>query len=107
LLDASGKGEGHTFMRGLCASFVLAILIHYSSKSFFRFAYHDWILDSRWHKHKILFIDLLREYAKQYDLQYIISLIKSDVPNEQGFKFNDTEIVRTLSKDDKLFDMDF
>lgn len=107
LLDSSGNGDGYTSMRVLCASFVLAILIHYSSKSFFRFAYHDWILDSWWNKHKILFINLLREYTKQYDLQYIISLIKSDVPNEQEFKFNDTEIIRTLSKDDKLFDMNF
>ncbi len=103
--DLTGKGDGYTSTKVLCASFVLAILIHYSSKSFYRFAYHDGILESWGDNHKIQFIKLLREYCERYKIQYIISLIKSDVP--KGFNFECNEIVRTLSKHDELFGFEF
>lgn len=103
--NSTGKGDGYTSKKVLCASFVLAILIHYSSNSFFKFAYHDGVLESWGDNHKIRFIKLMREYCKQYGIQYMISLIKSDVPN--GFEFTESEIIRKLSNDDKLFGFEF
>lgn len=103
--NLTGKGDGYTSTKVLCASFVLAILIHYSTKSFFRFAYHDGILESWGDNHKIHFIELIRDYCSKYGIQYTISLIKSDLPD--GFKLQSKEIIRTLSKEDELFGDEF
>jgi uncharacterized protein YydD (DUF2326 family) len=103
--DLTGQGDGYTSTRVLCASFVLAILVHYSNQSYYRFAYHDGILESWGDNHKINFIKTVRNYCSQNNLQYIISIIKSDVPN--GFDFDTNEIKRTLSKGDELFGSSF
>lgn len=103
--DTTWKWDWYTSTKILCASFVLAILIYYSNKSFYRFAYHDWILESWWDKHKISFINLLRDYCKKYNIQYSISLIKSDIPN--SLLFNEWEIIKELSKWKELFWMEF
>ena len=103
--NLTGKGDGYTSTKILCASFVLAILIHYSPKSFFRFAYHDGILESWGDNHKIHFIELIRSYCEEFGIQYVISLIKSDIP--RNFKIEDQEIIRTLSDDDLLFGFQF
>jgi len=78
----TGRGDGYTSTRVLCASFVLAILTYYSNKSFYRFAYHDGILESWGDVHKVNFIKTVRDYCSRYDLQYVISIIKSDVPSD-------------------------
>lgn len=103
--DLTGQADGYTSTKVLCASFVLAILINYSTKSFFRFAYHDGILESWGDNHKIQFIELVREYCKKNNIQYIISIIKSDIPKD--FNINQGEIVRTISKDNRLFGFEF
>jgi len=103
--NLTGKGDGYTSTKVLCASFVLAILIHYSSKSFFRFAYHDGVLESWGNNHKKHFINLVRKYCELNGIQYIISIIKSDIPSD--FKIEDEEIIRTLSKTDLLFGFEF
>ncbi|NUJ97801.1 DUF2326 domain-containing protein [Candidatus Gracilibacteria bacterium] len=103
--DTTGKGDGYTSTKILCASFVLSILIYYSNKSFYKFAYHDGILESWGDKHKVSFINLLRDYCKKYDIQYSISLIKSDIPN--SLIFNKGEIIKELSKGNELFGMEF
>lgn len=101
----TGQGDGYTSTRVLCATFILAILIHYSKQSFYRFAYHDGILESWGDNHKINFIQSVRDYCEKNDVQYITSIIKSDIP--KGFSFYDEEIVSTLSKDDELFGFQF
>ncbi len=103
--DLTGKGDGHTSTKVLCASFILAILLHYSSKSFYRFAYHDGIMESWGDNHKRKFINLVRTHCNESNIQYIISMIKSDKPT--NFEFEKGEIVRTLSKDDYLFGFEF
>lgn len=103
--DLTGKGDGYTSTKVLCASFVLAVLVHYFTESFFRFAYHDGILESWGNNHKIQFINLVRDYCSKYGIQYIISLIKSDIPD--GFDLLDKEIIRTLCKGDELFGNEF
>lgn len=103
--DLTGQGDGYTSTKVLCASFVLAVLLHYSSRSFFRFAYHDGIVESWGDNHKVRFINLVRSLCDEYGLQYTISLIKSDVPD--NFSFNDGEVVKTLCKGDELFGFEF
>ena len=103
--DITGKGDGYTSTKVLCASFVIAILTHYSSQSFYKFAYHDGVIESWGDNHKIQFINLIRDYCEKYDIQYTFNLIKSDLPS--GFQFDDNEIIRTLSKGDELFGLEF
>lgn len=98
---STGKWEWYTSIKVMSACFVLAVLCNYYNKSFFRFAYHDWILESWWNDHKTAFIENVRLLCDQYDIQYIISVIESDVPDD--LSFSDEEIVLRLSKGNTLF----
>jgi len=103
--DITGKGDGYTSTKVLCASFVLAVLKYYSINSFHRFVYHDGVIESWGDNHKIEFIKLIRKYSKEHDIQYTFSLIKSDLP--RNFELKENEIIRTLSKKDLLFGVEF
>lgn len=103
--NLTGKGDGYTSTKVLCASFILSVLIHYADQSFFRFSYHDGLLESWGDTHKSDFITLVRGYCEKHGIQYTISLIKSDIPD--GFEINENEIIRTLSKGDELFGCEF
>lgn len=103
--DLTGKDDGYTFKKALCACFVLALLANYSEKSFFRFAYHDGIMESWGDNPKINFLELIRNITAQYGIQYIISVIKSDIP--ESFDLETAEIRRTLTEEDTLFGIDF
>ncbi len=103
--NSSGKSKGYTSRKVMCAAFILSILTTYSDRSFIRFAYTDGILEGWGDNHKPIFIRTLRDLAEEYDIQFIISVINSDLPRD--FTFKDGEIVRTLSKKDTLFNNDF
>jgi uncharacterized protein YydD (DUF2326 family) len=93
--------DWYTSTKVICASLILAILISYSNKSFFRFAYHDWVLETWWDSLKNNFLKYLKEMTSENDIQYIISMIKSDIPKWDIFDTND--IVVNLNKDNLLF----
>ena len=103
--NVTGKGDGNTSTRVLCVSFILGVLAHYSSMSFFRFLYNDGLFDNWANNHKVQFINLIREFCQQYDIQFIASMIKSDIP--PGFELENTEVVRILSKTNTLFGFEF
>lgn len=103
--NLTGKSKGYTSRKIMCAAFILSVLTTYSDRSFIGFAYTDGILEGWGDSHKRSFIEILRTLTKEYDIQFIISLIKSDVP--VGIKFEDREIVRKLSSNDTLFNVDF
>lgn len=101
--DLTGQGDGHTANKALCASFVMAVLAHYAQNSFFKFTYLDGVLESWGNNPKESFLSLARTYTEQYDIQLIVSVIKSDIP--VTFEFKNGEIRRTLSERDRLFGM--
>lgn len=101
----TGQGDGYTATKVQCAAFVLAILITYSKNRFFKFAYHDGLVESWGDRPKLNFFKEIRELCEAYNIQYIISVIKSDVPNE--FKFKDDEIVTVLTHEKPLFGFNF
>jgi uncharacterized protein YydD (DUF2326 family) len=103
--NLSGRGEGYTSKKVLCASLVIAILCAYSDKSFYRFTYQDGIMESWGDEQKSLFIDILRKYTEKYNIQYIFSIIQSDVPND--LDISPDEIIRKLSAQDTLFGLNF
>ena len=62
---------------------------------------------------KINFLNTVRDICKEYDLQYILTVIESDIPRDEMDKtvgFPDEEIVLRLhDRDDsgRLFEMGF
>jgi len=97
---ATAKDEGNTYKKLLCVAFDLAILTSYNNESYFRFVYHDDVLSQQdpGVKHRLL--ALVRELTSKFDLQYILSVIKSDLPiddNDQFIYFPEKEVVLKLN----------
>lgn len=107
---ATAEGRGDTYNKVLCAAFDLAILATYSSKSFFRFVYHDGVLEGLDNRKKTLFMKMVRDYCQRYSLQYIFSSIEDDIPQNILSSFTEKEMFLTLSDLDdssKLFGFSF
>jgi len=112
-MEVTAEGVGTTYKKFLCMAFDLAVLITYSSRSFYRFVYHDGALEGLDDRKKINFLNTVRDVCRAYDLQYIITVIDSDIPRDEMDKiagFPDEEIVlRLYDRDDsgRLFEMGF
>ncbi len=108
-LITTSEAHGTTYKKLLCMAFDLSLLIHYSKNSFFRFVYHDGILEGLDNRIKLRLLKKVKQICFEFDLQYILSLIDSDTPiDDNGAKyiFLDKEVCLRLSdKDDagKLF----
>lgn len=95
----------------MAACFDVALLTHYSSSEYYRFAYHDGLFESLDDRVKLRLIDAWRLLANRNNLQLIITVLDTDVPeNDQGSKvhFHSAEIVRELNDkgdDGRLFRM--
>jgi uncharacterized protein YydD (DUF2326 family) len=97
---ATAKDEGNTYKKILCIAFDLAILTSYNNESYFRFVYHDDALSQQDPGIKHRFLELVHELTSKFDLQYILSIIKSDLPvdeNDQFIYFPENEIVLKLN----------
>jgi len=112
LKQDTAKDDGRTYKKMLCVAFDLAILCAYSGESYFRFVYHDDVLSQQDNGIKTRVIQLVRELSAQYDFQYILSAIKSDLPvddEDRPIYFSDEETVLRLDKDEvgPLFGFEF
>ena len=103
--EITGKGQGYTATKVQCAAFVISLLCEYSSKRFYKFAYHDGILEGWGDNPKLRFIQQVRELCSMYDIQFIFSIIKSDLPKTPLFK--EGEKILTLDKAKPLFGFEF
>jgi uncharacterized protein YydD (DUF2326 family) len=112
-MEVTAEGYGTTYKKFLCMAFDLAVLMTYSKRSFYRFVYHDGALEALDDRKKINFLNEVRKICREYDLQYIMTLIDSDLPRdelENKVVFPDDEIVLKLhDRDDtgRLFQMAF
>ena len=112
-MEVTAEGYGTTYKKFLCMAFDLAVLITYSSRSFYRFVYHDGALEGLDDRKKINFLNTVRDICKEQDLQYILTVIESDIPRDEMDKiagFPDEEIVLRLhDRDDsgRLFETGF
>lgn len=109
----TSEGQGYTYKKMLCIAFDIAVLAAYHNKSFFKFVYHDGALDGLDDRKKLNFIKTVKEYVRNYDIQYIFSVIDSEIPlDETGkkYEFSDKEICLELddkSEKGKLFKQKF
>lgn len=103
------KGDGNTYRKMLCVAFDLAILAEYSSESYFKFVYHDDVFSNQENKIRIRLLNLIKEYCTKYNIQYILSIIKDDLPRDDkdnSIVFTEDEIIMELHDKDntgKLF----
>ncbi len=108
-LNTTSEAQGTTYKKLLCMAFDLSLLIHYSDKSFFRFVYHDGILEGLDNRIKVRLLNKVKSICREFDLQYILSLIDSDIPTDESgekYAFSEAEICLELNdRDDsgKLF----
>ena len=108
--EATAESMGFTYKKLLCAAFDLAVLATYSSQSFYRFVYHDGILEGLDNRKKQLYINVLRKYCDSYGIQYIFSTIEDDVPAQILNSFQPVEICLELNDEDekgKLFGFNY
>ncbi|WP_273848394.1 DUF2326 domain-containing protein, partial [Halalkalibacter alkalisediminis] len=91
------EDEGFSYRKMLCMCFDLAILSYYSNKSFFKFLYHDGPFEALHENRKDSYLEFIEDYCNENDVQYIISLIDSDVSKD---KLNNRDIVCELEQNE-------
>ncbi|MEZ5530712.1 MAG: DUF2326 domain-containing protein [Porticoccaceae bacterium] len=98
LRDQTSINEGFSYTRVISAIFDATLLILYSKKDFYKFCYHDGLLESLDDRLKIRLIDVWRRVSSDNGLQFIITVLDSDLPlkNEKKEYFNSDEIIREL-----------
>lgn len=105
----TSEADGTSYKKLLCVAFDIALLVSYSSRSFYRFVYHDGVLEGLDDRVKQRLIMVTQRICHEYGLQYILSLIDSDIPHdveELGQEFPlDSVCLRLNDLDDngKLF----
>ncbi|GAB6161913.1 hypothetical protein JCM12298_10720 [Desulfothermus naphthae] len=105
-LIKTSESQGTTYKKLLCVAFDLALLIHYSNKSFYRFVYHDGVFEGLDDRIKVRYINFIKNICKKYNIQYILTLIDSDLPKgNQDIIAKEDICLKLNDKDDsgKLF----
>ncbi len=111
--NSTSEAEGTSYKKLLCMAFDLSLLIHYAKNSFFRFVYHDGIVEGFDDRIKIRLLDKIKSICNEYNIQHIVSLIDSDTPRQNdgtSYSFGSDEIclqLNDLDDDGKLFKQSF
>jgi|TARA_Y100001970_G_scaffold86789_1_gene109463 uncharacterized protein YydD (DUF2326 family) len=98
--DHTSVNKGHSINKVMAACFDLSLLTHYSDSEYYRFSYHDGLLESLDDRVKLRLIDSWRKLAEVNHLQLIVTVLDTDIPeNSLGSKvhFNEDEIIRELN----------
>jgi len=97
----TSQDRGNSYHRLLCALFDLAVLKALETMPFYHFVYHDGILEGLDNRAKLRLLDLVREVIAGGRIQYILSVIDTDLPrriqDEAQIRFADEEIVLLLN----------
>ena len=102
----TSESQGTTYKKLLCVAFDLSLLVNFSDKSFYKFVYHDGVLEGLDDRIKIRYIKHVKELCEKYDLQYIVTLIDSDLPKDMPNLIEENDICLRLNDKDnngKLF----
>ncbi len=110
-LSATSEGQGTSYKKMLCATFDMAVLETYATQSFYRFVYHDGILEGFDNRVKVRFMEAINKYCGEFGLQYILTVIDADIPrdlNDSRIQFPNGTVVREFheaSDEGRLFNM--
>lgn len=106
--EVTAQADGDSYLKMLCVSFDLSLLLSYRHDSFYRFVYHDGCFEALDNRKKINFVNLIRSYCSKYNIQYIMTTIEDDVP--PGVLLTEDEICLELTDDEdggQLFGFNF
>lgn len=110
LKDQTALNEGFSYTRVLSAIFDATLLTLHSKEDFYKFCYHDGLLESLDDRLKIRLIDEWRKISSENGFQFIVTVLDSDLPlkDEQKEYFQKDEVIRELHDrgiDGRLFKM--
>lgn len=110
LKDQTAVNEGFSYTRVLSAIFDATLLTLHYKEEFYRFCYHDGLLESLDDRLKLRLIDEWRNVSAIHGLQFIITVLDSDLPFRDNKKeyFHEHEVIRELhdrGADGRLFRM--
>lgn len=109
----TSEADGTSYKKLLCVAFDIALLIHNANHSFFRFVYHDGVMEGLDDRIKNRLLDVTQRICNEYGLQYILTIINSDIPantNGTDGEFPYSSVCLELSDIDdsgKLFGISF
>jgi uncharacterized protein YydD (DUF2326 family) len=98
----TSESDGTSYKKLLCATFDLAVLNYYKDKEFYKFVYHDGILEGLDDRKKIKLLNILNQYTTEKGIQYILTTIDADLPrdaNDNKVEFDKSVIIRELNDD--------
>lgn len=93
-LSYTSESEGHSYKKMLCIAFDIAVCLAYKNFSYVRFLYHDGGLETLDNRKKIEYLKFIRFMCEQFGIQYIMTVIDSDIPPD--FSFDEIEQILTL-----------
>lgn len=111
----TSQDDGYTYKKILCACFDISLLLCYSRSiyNYFSFVFHDGCLESLDPRKQKNYLDLISSICNDNDVQYILTLLESDIPTINGEKYsfpNDYNIAVSFSDKDEsetLFGFNF
>ncbi len=95
----TSEALGTSYKKILASCFDLTLLTVYSSRQFYRFVYHDGIFEGLDNRRKVSLLNLVREVCNSHGIQYILTVIDSDLPRDERdnkLLFTQQEIIRSL-----------
>jgi uncharacterized protein YydD (DUF2326 family) len=105
------EGEGTSYKKLLCACVDLALLQAHARGDYYRFVYHDGIFEGLDNRRKVALLEYVRRITAEHDLQYILTVIDSDMPRDERDRklmFTEDEVILRLhdsGDDGRLFRM--
>ena len=75
-------------------AFDISVYLAYVKNNYIRFLYHDGGLETLDNRKKVEFLNYVRTICETTGVQYIITVIDSDIPPK--FNFDKTEIIVSL-----------
>lgn len=95
------ESDGFSYKKLFCICFDLAVIANYSNKNYFRFLYHDGPIEALHKNRKKDYIDYIIKYCKNYNnIQYIITMIDSDIDPEFNDIINNNKILDLYKTED-------
>lgn len=107
----TSEAEGTSYKKLLCACFDMALVTEFWKNGFYHFLFHDGVLEGLDNRKKVALLALVRDVCSSYNLQYVLTVIDSDIPRnerDQKLLFTPGEVVRELhdqGDDGRLFRM--
>jgi uncharacterized protein YydD (DUF2326 family) len=95
----TSEDKGTSYRRLLCCAFDISLLYAHRKGSFYRFVYHDGVFEGLDNRKKVLLLKVVRELCEQERMQYILTVIDSDIPRDifdKPIPFAQNEIMLNL-----------